>query len=215
MWGCGSSPGHVAPLEVTLDEYASAVVDELDALGVRSVDVVGSSIGGYSAYALWRVAPSRVRSLVLLSARAGADTNAVADERRSMAERALREGVEFVVEPMVQRLLSAPSRAEVHIADPVRGRIRRCTPEGVAACQSAMATRPDSTGLLHDISVPTLVVAGDHDGVVGLPEMEGVAAALPRGRFHVLPGVGHLANLEASAEVSALIAEFLASQAAA
>lgn len=209
MWGCGSTPPHSSPTEVTLEEYARAVIGELDALDIAAVDVVGSSIGGYGAYVLMRVAPRRVRSLALLSARAAADGEAVRGERRSMADRALRDGVEFIVEPMVQRLLAAPSRSHVHISDPLRGRIRRCRPEGVVACQCAMAARPDNADLLSTITVPTLVVAGDHDAVVGVPEMEAVARALPHGEFQLLRGVGHLPNLEAPEQVNTLLREFL------
>ena len=214
MWGCGATPPHPDPSAVTLDGYAAAVLAELDERGVGEVVVAGSSMGGYTAFALLRRAPERVRGLVLLSTRATADTDAQAEDRRSMAERALREGVEFIVEPMAQRLLAPAARAEAHISDPLRGRVRRCTPEGIAACQFAMAARPDSTDLLATVTVPTLVVAGDHDAVISGAETEALAGAIAGARLEVLAGVGHLANLETPAAVSALLDGFLAGIAA-
>ena len=53
-----------------------------------------------------------------------------------------------IVEPMVARLLSPRARPRRTSSDPVRGRIRRCTPAGIAFAQRAMAARPDSTELL-------------------------------------------------------------------
>ena len=209
MWGCGDSPPPVDPLRVTLDGFAASVVAWLDAAGIGDVVLVGSSMGGYTAYAMLRQAPSRVRGLVLASARASADTEAQAADRRRMAGRALREGAEFIVEPMAARLLGPGARSEPHIADPVMGRIRRCRPEGIAACQIAMASRPDSGDLLASLTMPALVVAGEHDAVVSRDEAEALAAALPAGELAVLSGVGHLANLEDPPAFTDVLSEFL------
>jgi pimeloyl-ACP methyl ester carboxylesterase len=195
MWGCGDSPELPEPLLATLDGYAAAVLRSLDASGVGEFVAVGSSMGGYAALALLRLAPERLRALVLASSRAAADTPEQAENRRKMAELALRDGVETAV-PMVKRLLGPGSRDEPHVADPVVGRIRRCRPAGIAACQAAMACRPDSMPLLDSAGVPALVIQGDQDGIVSLDEARALAVALPRGELAVVPGVGHLANLE-------------------
>src|SRR4029077_3690673 len=106
---------------------------------------VGLSMGGYTAMAMLRVAPQRIRALVLADTRAGADGDAARGDRLAMAATVREQGVEPIVEPMVERLLAPRSRAEFHVSARVRGRTRRCTPEGVAACQEAMAARPDSS----------------------------------------------------------------------
>jgi non-heme chloroperoxidase len=118
--------------------------------------------------------------------------------------------VETIVEPMLQRLLSARGREEAHVADPVRARIRRCTPEGVAACLEAMAARPDSTDLLRHIAVPTLVICGAEDAGSPPEVMRGMAEAIPQARFELIEEAGHLSNLEQPARFSALVGEFLA-----
>jgi pimeloyl-ACP methyl ester carboxylesterase len=206
-FGCGASPP--PPPELTLDAVATAVLAALDARGVDEVAVVGLSMGGYTAMAMLRQAPQRVRALVLADTRASADTEAASADRREMARRVRVEGVEPIVEPMLLRLLSAAGAKEAHVADPVRGRIRRCTPEGVAACQEAMAARPDSTELLAGIGVPTLVVCGAEDAVTPVEEMRAMAALIPRARFRVVEEAGHLANLEQPAGFGELLAGFL------
>jgi len=208
MWGCGDSPELPDPRSATLDGYATAVLHALDTAGVARAVVIGLSMGGYTALALLRRAPERVRALVLASTRAAADTPEQADNRRTMAGLALRDGVETAV-PMVKRLLGPRARGEPHIADPVVGRIRRCRPAGIAACQSAMASRPDSTSLLGSVGVPALVIHGDQDGIVSLDEARAVAAALPRGEVAVIPGAGHLTNLEDPPAFTAALRGFL------
>ena len=208
VWGCGDSP---APpdAEPTLDGFATAVLQALDALNIDRFAVVGLSMGGYLAFALWRLAPERIRALVLSNTRAGADTAEARNDRLAMAEHVEREqSVESIVEPMVARLLSPHAQAEAHIVDPVRGRIRRCTPAGIAFAQRAMAARPDSTSLLATVSVPTLVIAGSQDAIIPTPEVLAIADGIPGARWVELD-CGHLSNLELPRVVSEQLASFL------
>lgn len=193
-WGCGASPPPEG--EPSLDAYAAAVLRALDALGVDRFHVVGASMGGYVAFGLLRTAPDRVLSLVLANTRATADSDEVRAGRQSLAETMEREGsVESIVEPNVQRLLGEHGRHEVHVTDPMRGRIRRCAPAGVAHCARAMAARPDSTEMLPTIAAPTLVIAGAADDVIPRTDIHALAMTIPGARMVTL-GCGHLCNLE-------------------
>ena len=193
-WGCGASPPPEG--EPSLDAFAVAVLRALDALDVDRFHVVGASMGGYVAFALLRTAHERVLSLTLANTRATADSDEVRNSRLALAETVEREGsVEAIVEPNVQRLLGAHGRHEVHVTDPLRGRIRRCTPSGAADCARAMAARPDSTSLLANIAVPALVIAGADDEVIPRADIEALATAIPGARLEVM-ATGHLTNLE-------------------
>jgi pimeloyl-ACP methyl ester carboxylesterase len=210
MWGCGTSAPLADPGGATVDAYAAAVLARLDEAGVGAFTVVGCSMGGYVVWGILRKDPERVRAAILVSTRTTPDTAEQAANRRKMADLALRNGVETAI-PMVKRLLGPRSLTEPHIADSVEGRIRRCTPEGIAACQSAMAARPDSTPLLASLNVPCLVVAGDRDAIVSLEEARGMTEALPQAELAVLPGSGHLPNLEDPFAFNDLVTGFLRS----
>jgi pimeloyl-ACP methyl ester carboxylesterase len=209
-YGCGDSPPP-PPDGLQLDDLARGIVAAMDERGVGRVAVVGLSMGGYIAFSLLRVAPSRVGALVLCDTRAGADSEPVRSDRLAMASSVRRSGtVEGIVESMAARLLAPRSLDEYHVSDPVRGRIRRCTPAGVAACQEAMAARPDSTSLLAGIAVPSLVVVGSEDTVTPPAEARAMAAAIPGARIEVIDGAGHLSNLERWDAFNAVLAGFLA-----
>ena len=195
LWGCGESPPP-PPGTPSLAGYAAAVLAALDALGIDRFSVVGLSMGGYVAFELWRLAPQRIRALALCSTRPSADDEARRDDRLAIAARVEHEhSVESIVEPMLDRLLGPAARNEVHIADPVRGRIRRCTPEGIAFAQRAIAARRDSGELLAHIDVPALVIAGKHDSIIPITEVRAMSGSISGAR-HVELDCGHLGNLE-------------------
>jgi pimeloyl-ACP methyl ester carboxylesterase len=208
MWGCGASPPPPDG-EPSLDTFARAILESLDSLDIDTVALVGLSMGGYLAFALWRLAPERIRTLVLCNTRASADATAARDDRLAMADQVEREhSVESIVEPMVARMLSPEAQAEAHIVDPVRGRIRRCTPDGVAFAQRAMAARPDRHDLLASINVPALVIAGTQDAIIPTREVRAMADGIPGARYAEME-CGHLSNLERPRRLNRQLAGFL------
>ena len=208
LWGCGVSPPP-PPGAPTLARYAASVLAVVDSLGIDRFSVVSLSMGGYVAFELWRLASTRVRALALCSTRASADDDVRREDRLAIAARVEREhSVESIVEPMLERLLGPAARNEVHIADPVRGRIRRCTPEGIVFAQRAMAARRDSGDVLGGIDVPTLVVAGKHDAIIPLAEVHAMSGSISGARLVELD-CGHLGNLEQPHAFNEALGSFL------
>jgi 3-oxoadipate enol-lactonase len=207
FWGCGASPP--PPAGVTVDSYTAAVLGALGALGVDDFSVCGVSMGGYMCFSLLRQARPRVRSVALVNTRAAADGDLALAARAAMVSEVRAGGVEAIVEAMTGRLLCAQCRGESHIADPVRGRIRRCTADGVLTAIAAIAGRPDSSAMLNGIDVPTLVVCGSADVIVPIDESRAMAAAIPHAVVEEFDGAAHLANLEQPARFSAVLGDFL------
>lgn len=208
LWGCGDSP---PPPDETpsLDSYAASVLAALDARGIDRFTVVGLSMGGYLAFAMLRRARSRIRALALCSTRAAGDDAPRRDDRLAIAERVEREqSVESIVEPMIERLLAPTSIGEPHISDPVRGRIRRCSPAGIAYAQRAMAARPDSTDMLGSIDLPTLVIAGTQDAIIPVAEVRAMSGAIT-GATLIELDCGHLTNLEEPRAFNNALGSFL------
>jgi 3-oxoadipate enol-lactonase len=195
----------------TMDTYADDLRGLVDALQIERTVLCGLSMGGYIALAFWRKYASRVRALILVDTRAGADASAARQARLETVERMMREGVAVAVEPMLPRLLAEstnPSRPDV--AESVRAMMLRQRPTGIIGALLGMAQRPDSTPMLSTITVPTLVIFGAED-VITPAETEGrsLAAAIPGAKLVVIADAGHLCNLEQPKAFNVAVREFL------
>jgi pimeloyl-ACP methyl ester carboxylesterase len=68
-----------------------------------------------------------------------------------------------------------------------------------------MAERPDSTGDLSDIDVPTLVITSTGDTLIPAEVSSRMAEAIRGAELAVIEGAGHLSNLEAPEEFNGLL----------
>jgi 3-oxoadipate enol-lactonase len=75
-----------------------------------------------------------------------------------------------------------------------------------------MAARPDSIPTLKTIGVPTLIIAGEEDGLAPVADAETMKANIPNSRLAVIPKAGHYAPWEKPEEVGTLVRQFLDSQ---
>lgn len=204
--GAGDSPA-VPPF--TMAQLADDVAALLDELRIVRATIVGTSLGGYVAFALWRRHRERVAGLVLSDTRATADDDAGRARRRQLIELAQREGSAGVAAAQLTGTLGKSTRARrPELVEAVRETMERASVAGIVGTLEAMLGRDDSTTLLPTIDVPTLVVCGDEDAITQPKEMRDMAAAIPGARFEVVPGAGHLPPLERPAAFNALLAEW-------
>ena len=194
-----------------MDQYADDVVALLDALAVERAVVAGLSMGGYVAFALWRRHPHRVRALVLADTRAGADTDEVRERRRRLAALARERGSRAVADAQIEGLVGRSTRRERPEVEQLLYAMLVAVPvPGIVGALQAMMDRPDSTPTLPTITVPTLVVVGDEDPLIRVAEARAMQAAIPGSELAVIPGAGHVSNVERPAEFNRVLRAFLA-----
>jgi len=157
--------------------------------------------------------PRRVRALMLMDTRAGADTPDAAQGREATARAVLEaDKATPVVNAMLPKLFSKltlekrPERVE-----PMRTVMEQTTPRGIAGALRGMAKRPDRRADLAGISVPTLVLVGEEDVITPPAEAKALADAIPNARLEVVPHAGHMAPYENPAVANAVILRFLKS----
>lgn len=207
--GFGESNGG-APY--SMDRYADDTVELLDELRIERAVVCGLSMGGYVAFALWRRHAARVRGLVLMDTRAGADSPEGAQKRRDMIAMARERGSGAVADAMITGMVGKSTREKCpEIVDAVHSMLESAPVEGVIGGLEAMLSRPDSTPTLSTISVPTLIVVGEEDVLTPPSESEALHRAIPDSRLEVIACAGHVSNVERSAAVNHVLSEFLAS----
>jgi 3-oxoadipate enol-lactonase len=204
----GSAPGDGA---LTMERIADDGAALLDHLGIERAVVGGCSMGGYAAFAFVRRHPQRLTGLVLQDTRAGADTAEARANRATLAAKVLVEGASAAAEAFLPKLVGETTRRDrPDLVASLRERILATSPPGIANALSGLAARADSRETLPTIAVPTLVLVGAEDVLTPPPEAATMAAAIPRARLDVIPGAGHLSNLENPAAANAALRAFLA-----
>ena len=155
---------------------------------------VGTSMGGYLAFALWRRAPARIRALVLVATRATPDTPEAKDGRDELARLVRERGPEAVWERNAPRLFAPGTPAET--VEHARRIALEQPAEALAVTLETIRDRDDARPLLAAIDVPVLVVAGDEDRFIPAAEADVLADGLPQARLVRIPRAGHLPPLE-------------------
>jgi 3-oxoadipate enol-lactonase len=194
----------------SMDRYADDVAALLDHLSITRAVIVGLSMGGYVAFSLWRRHPELVRGFVLADTRAGADSDAGKEKRRETITLARERGSGAVADAQINGMLGQSTR-DTHpdIVESVRQMLEDAPVEGIVGALEAMMERPDSTGTLRTITVPTVIVVGDEDALTPVKESRAMHEALPSSRLEIVPGAGHLSNLEKPAAFNHILSEFI------
>ena len=166
-------------------------------------DVMGLSMGGYTALALAVRHPERCRTLILADTRGDAD-DATARRGRADGIAAIRDGrTEAYLDGLLPRLVAADAD------DDVRGELSRCarsqSAQALIGALGALAGRPDRRADLAGLDLPTLVIVGSDDAVTPPPLARELADAIPGARLAEIPGAGHLSALERPADVARVV----------
>jgi 3-oxoadipate enol-lactonase len=197
----------------TLEDMANDVIAVVDALGLKSVALIGTSMGGMIAQLVAARHPSRVSRLVLMSTSFGG-AQSVPPTERGAAALAPSPGM-TVAEQRRRglRTLTSDAFADDHaelIELLVAQRERNPTPGPTFKLQFEAILLSDRSQLVKDIRCPTLVIHGDDDPLVPIQNGRMLAERIPGSTFALLEGCGHLPHLERAEETAKLIREFLA-----
>jgi pimeloyl-ACP methyl ester carboxylesterase len=204
--GYGESPARgetIAPRGL-----ADAVLELMDAIGVDRATVVGLSLGGLVAMELGLGHPDRLTGLVLTATTAAPLTGEEAEMRRATAARLERDGMLDHALEMAGRLFGPAARRDPDLVLPILETMLRTSPSGAAAALRGRAERPPYHELLPSLRVPALVLAGDADFFSTAEITAQLVAALPDPEVVILPGIGHMPNLEAPEAFDRAVRDF-------
>lgn len=183
----------------TMDLFADDVAAVVHTISDEPVDLLGLSMGGYVAQAVWARHPRLVRSLCLADTKAKGDDDAGKAGRDAAMRTVLEKGRPAIAAAMAQKLLAPRADTDPHgmlLRARLHSMIEGTAVEAIVADLRGLRERPDRSPMLPTITVPTLVVVGEQDTLTPPDEARRVASAIPGGRCVVVPGCGHLTPME-------------------
>jgi pimeloyl-ACP methyl ester carboxylesterase len=204
----GTPPGDAL---LTMERIADDAAALLDHLGISQAVVGGCSMGGYAAFAFARRHPTRLRGLVLQDTRATADTPEARKTRGELADEVLKQGASAAAEAFLPRLVGETTKKEnPGLVQRLEDVILKTSPRGIADALAGLAARADSTTLLRELRVPTLVVCGEEDVITPVADSEAIQRGIADAKLKVIPKAGHLSNMENSTAFNEALLGFLA-----
>jgi pimeloyl-ACP methyl ester carboxylesterase len=202
----GAGRSSDVPADFRLAGYATALAALVETLPAPA-HVCGLSWGGTVTLELYRRRPELVATLVLADTYAGWKGSLPKDEVRARvagAERMLAAPSE-TFRPSFPGLFAAePPGDVIDLLDAVAADVRR---ESLRVALAAMA-EADLRDVLPSIAVPTLLLWGEFDARSPLRVAREFAQAIPHAELVIIPGAGHMSNLEHPEEFNAAIRAF-------
>jgi pimeloyl-ACP methyl ester carboxylesterase len=188
-----------------LVNFADDVEAFMDAVGLRSAVLLGSSSGGYVAQQVAVQVPDRVDGLVLVGA-----------PRSLQGRPAFADEVDRLTDPVdpgwvEESLTWFPRYHDVpdwYIKDRIRDGLRvpaHVWMAGLAGLTTAVP--PSASG---PITAPTLIIWGERDELLPLEDGYLLVAAIPGSRLIVYEDTGHLVLWEQPERVATDLADFVA-----
>ena len=196
--GYGGTPG-----PFTMEGATEMVAASLRESNGAPAFVCGLSLGALVALELARTQPTSVGRMVLCAGFVSLPEELRAP--RSASARAVRG---FDAEAFSQQVLPGLVSG---VPEPHRERaLREIGALTSAAVADLMEMEFDARDWIEHLKQPALVLCGDRDEV-NLPLSRELADRLPNARFEIVPGAGHVANLDAPDAFTDAVTRFLAS----
>ena len=201
------------PASLSMQMLADGAAAVLDAAGVASAHVLGTSFGGMVAQHVAIEHPARVRRLVLGCTTPGGERHVLPPEENVdtfMAAAQVSDVGDAI--RMRSRLNYSDAYFAAH-ADEIIARAGAAdamaqTPEGLAAQLEAVRAH-DTCDALRGIAAPTLVAHGSDDGIVPVANGRILAGRIPNARLRVYDGARHVFFVERAAEFNGDVIDFL------
>jgi pimeloyl-ACP methyl ester carboxylesterase len=191
-----------ADFSYSVHDEAGVVVGFLDALGLKQVDMGGWSMGGVIVQHVAYRHPERVRRLMLFDA-------AGINEKPAWDTRLFAATTPQELDQFYALLMPNPPKMPGFVARD----ILRFTKERawiIHRAVDSMLTGQDATdSLLPQFKMPVLIVWGVEDQIFPLSQGETMHRLAPQSELDVIPGCGHLAPVQCTAQIGPKVVEFV------
>ncbi len=206
--GTGESEAKRSP--TTLADLSSDIVELLDHLQLERVHVLGLSLGGIIAQRLAMDHPSRIDRLVLVSC-ADAFTPYLREVAKLLGQ-ALRHFPPDAFVRTMELLSVSPEYLDANpaiVEERIKDQCRKRIPKLVLARQLRCLACSDVEEKDYHIPAPTLVIAGEYDGLIPMCYSRRMSERIAGSQFMLVNSAGHNPLVECPERVLPRIVQFL------
>jgi len=191
----------------TFELLVADVIALMDALGVARAHWCGVSMGCATGMGLVQKHPGRFDRMVLCDnpGRSSPETHRQWEERIAVAQ---KDGMAALLESTMQRWFPPETlKANPPHMDIIRRMILATPINGFIGCSAALGDH-DFRPLMPQVKNPVLYMTGEKDGH-NAAAMKVMQQELPGSQYIVLPGAGHISNMDQPALFTKALREFL------
>lgn len=181
----------------TMEDMANDVAELLDFLQIEQAIVGGLSMGGYTAFNLFRSKPEKFKALILCDTNCAADTEEKRQNRFQLIENIEADGSQALIDKMLPNLVGRFTKENnQNLMFELERMFKESIPQSAIAALRGMAARADNCDLLPNIQVPTLLIFGAEDSVTNLEVARKMHEQIKNSQLSVIENAGHYSNLE-------------------
>jgi pimeloyl-ACP methyl ester carboxylesterase len=186
-----------------LEDMMRDVIALLDALKLSEVHVVGASMGGMIAQLIAIHYPQRVTSLISIMSTTGYKALPAVDKNISQilmqkpASTDYKDCMDYHIKKW--QVIGSPDypQSDAYIHEYVDSILQRgITGQGTLRQFLAIMVAGNRQDALARLSIPSLVIHGDSDGLINVAGGKATAEAIPNAKLKIYPGMGHDFPLE-------------------
>lgn len=206
----GLGESYVGDGQYTMEAYVDDLFSVVSELKLDKPVLCGLSMGGYIALRAMERNQSLFGGLILCDSRSEADNNEGKLKRAATINQINTQGLDSFVEPFVKFCFAEETPAEQpHVFNTTLKNALRNSALGVKGATIALLSRTDTTPVLSEINIPTLVIVGSFDRLTPPTVMRDIAEKIKDSEFAIVPRAGHMSPIENPAAVNDLIIGFL------
>ncbi len=169
---------------------------------------VGHSMGGRVAMEMARIAPDRMRGLVLANTGHHPKRDGEEIRRQQMIDLGHRS-MEELADEWLPPMLSPARLTDAELIASLRAMVLRADPDMHERQIRALINRPNASAYIAELGCPILLVAARHDGWSPIVQHQEIADAASDTELVIIEDAGHFAPVERPVEVTAAIASWL------
>ncbi|MCI5073468.1 alpha/beta hydrolase [Oricola sp.] len=190
--------------QASITEMAESLLDAVDG----PLIAVGHSMGGRVAMEMARIAPERVKGLVLANTGHHPKRDGEEIKRQAMIDLG-HESMETLADQWLPPMLDPARVTDAELIAELRAMVLRAGADVHERQIRALVGRPNASAYLGEIACPVLLVAARQDGWSPIAQHEEIGAAVGDSELAIIENAGHFAPAERPEETTAAIMDWL------